>query len=253
MYSINKKLFIFAFMIFSIFSTSTPAHSSETYHPAYARLLAKYVVAGEKEGIKTSLIDYDRWAKDKNHPKALRALQQVNPQKLTGKEKLAFWINAYNLLTLDLIIKTKERESIRNQGELFRSVWKVHHWQINGVDYTLHQIEHDILRPLGEPRIHFAINCASLSCPDLLNRPYRAAKLEQQLKAQTQAFLLNTTKGLAMTSSEIQLSKIFDWFEKDFGGEKKLIQFIRSYIPTLNKKAKIEGYFDYNWNLNSSP
>lgn len=179
-------------------------------------------------------------------------LQRVNPDDLAGVEKKAFWINAYNILTIDLIIRTQEQESIKNLGSIFSNPWKSHDWTINGRKYTLDEIEHQILRPMGDPRIHMAINCASLSCPDLADTPYIASTLDNQLDIQTKLFLDNDTKGMNnLTGTQVKLSMIFKWFAKDFGGESGSIKLANKYIASpLSSESTIE-YFDYNWQLNS--
>ena len=225
----------------------TPAYS---YTQAYQGLLKEHVKQGSKQGINATLVDYVAWGKDPRHSQAMEQLQATNTAELAGDAAMAFWINAYNLLTIDLIIKTGETESIRNQGSVFRNVWKSHDWEIHGTSVSLHEIEHEILRSMNDARIHMAINCASLSCPDLLLEPYQAELLDQQLQQQTQKFVQNLSKGVQIDAekSEVTISKIFDWFEEDFGDG--VVAFIAPYhnqeIP-----AKIDGYIDYNWSLNS--
>lgn len=247
------KHIFFLTLVISIFGSVSAliVHAIEkpTYTTAYGVLLSKYVKNGEKEGIKASLVDYESWGKDISHRKALHLLKKVDPKTLTDKEKMAFWINAYNLLTIDLIVKTGETESIRNQGSLLKNVWKSHTWKIHGKQYTLDEIEHSILRPMGDPRIHVAINCASLSCPDLRAEPYDAAKLETQLDAQTNLFLADPSKGMLITDTGLKVSKIFKWFGRDFKQENGVESFIYHYVPEAHNK-KISGYFDYNWRLN---
>ena len=120
-------------------------------------------------------MDYQSWGRDVY----INLIDNISSQKLSELSKnFAYWINTYNLLTIDLIIKTAETQSIKNQGSLFKNVWKKHKWLINEKPITLHEIEHEILRKFGDPRIHFAINCASLSCPDLHNEPFVAKKIE---------------------------------------------------------------------------
>lgn len=245
-----KKTLALTIAIISMSGISAYAKPHNQYQKTYGALLTKHVIIGKRDRIKAALVDYNGWAKDKNHIKAMRKLQQTNPAILIGKEKMAFWINAYNLLTIDLIIKTGEKESIRNQGGIFLNVWKSHSWKISNKSYTLDQIEHEILRKMGEARIHFAINCASLSCPDLLKRPYKAEILDQQLQNQTRNFIHNPKKGVRITSSGIRISKIFGWFEDDFGGEKNIIKLIKSYRSATKNTTEIQGYLDYNWNLN---
>ena len=228
-----------------------PANAKPKYEYLipYGKLLSTYVEAGEKQGIRVFLVDYASWAKDPLHASAMQSLQQINPASLSGEEKMAFWINAYNLLTVDLIVKTGETQSIKNQGSLFRNVWKIHVWEIYGRTYTLDEIEHKILRPMGDPRIHVAINCASLSCPDLRGEPYMAAILNAQLEEQTRLFLVNQSKGVLVTDSGLILSRIFKWFADDFGGAAGVATFIHPYLPKT-RAMEIDGYLDYNWSLN---
>ena len=246
------KQFLLCLVVISSASLSLVANAAEAdaYLKPYGGLLNDYVTAGQKQGINVALVNYEAWGQDARHVEAMSALQAVNPNGLTGADKIAYWINAYNLLTIDLIVTTGETESIRNQGSLFKNVWKSHSWTINGTDYTLDQIEHAILRHVDEPRIHMAINCASLSCPDLLNQPYTPAQLEQQLQQQTQIFIEDPTKGVVIEGQAMEVSKIFKWFAEDFGGKSGTQTFIADYLPAA-QGLEIDTYLDYNWALNS--
>ena len=229
------------------FVFSTPAHS---YIDAYQGLLTDYVKDGSKEGIDATLVDYAAWGQDPRHSQAMKQLQATNTGDLAGDTAMAFWINAYNLLTIDLIIKTGETESIRNQGSIFRNVWKSHAWEINGTSLSLHEIEHEILRSMNDARIHMAINCASLSCPDLLLEPYAVERLDQQLQQQTRKFVENPSKGVQIDAErkKLVISKIFDWFEEDFSDG--VVDFI-SANHNQEVPAEVDGYIEYNWALNS--
>lgn len=217
----------------------------------YDSLLKKHIRIGVKDKIRTSLVDYESWGKDPDHKKAMSSLLQEASRLMVGDRKKAFWINAYNLLTIDLIIKTNEKKSIRNLGSFLKNPWKSHSWKIRGKEYNLDIIEHDILRKMGDPRIHTAINCASLSCPDLRNEPYSFLGIDNQLDEQAKAFLDNRTKGVYIThEGELRISRIFKWFEDDFSGSDGVKGFIKKYKPNLADK-KIERYLNYNWDLNS--
>ncbi len=217
----------------------------------YQKLLAQYVVKGKKNNIPANLINYDLWAKNPLHKKAMNKILKADTARLKGRQKMAFWINAYNLLTIDLIIKKAERETIKNLGSWWRSPWVIHRWNINGQSITLDHIEHKILRPMGDPRIHMAIVCASLSCPDLRREPYNAKKLNQQLDDQTRAFLNNKRKGVNASPDGINLSQIFKWFAQDFGTQKDIIRFVQKYKPDLPKQTSINSHLDYDWSLNN--
>lgn len=173
----------------------------------------------------------------------------MNPVQFSSRdEKMAFWINTYNFLTIDLIVRKNEHETIKNLGGLFSSPWTEHNWVLGGgKDYTLDDIEHKILRPMGDARIHFAINCASISCPDLRMEAYRAAKLDQQLDEQVALTLASKSKGLRIERDTLYVSRIFDWFRKDFeGGDIKA--WLGRYRE-INNGISI-NYMDYDWSLN---
>lgn len=226
--------------------------ADSAYLTQYNALLKSHVHAGEKQGIKGNLVDYKSWSADTNHAAAMQKLGAALPESLSGKEAMAFWINAYNLLTIDLIIQQNEQDSIKKIGGIIGNAWKDYHWTIGGKRYALDEIEHTILRKMGDPRIHMAINCASLSCPDLRTEAYIAEKLDAQLNEQVSIFLRNEGKGLHKTETGITISKIFDWFEEDFKAGGGVAQFIRSHDPSVAKDTHIDGYFDYNWKLNGN-
>jgi len=213
----------------------------------YDAMLKQYISQVEIKGYKLSGVDYQAWNNDQRHKVAMAEITQTDFTKLNERELMAYWINAYNLLTIDLIIKNNEKESIKNLGSLFSSPWKKHSWKIQGKEYTLDEIEHEILRPMGDPRIHMAIVCASLSCPDLLNEAYNGEKLDEQLRSSTLEFLENEGKGLKKAGNDLVISKIFSWFEKDFGGEGGVLKFIEQHTGI---KGVIDDYFDYDWSLN---
>jgi len=238
-------LILFCILIPFSFSQDESAFISD-----YSYLLKNNTRIQVKDNVRSRLVNYNKWGNDPKHEIVISYIRNKKIIDLSKKEKLAYWINTYNLLTIDLIIKTGETKSIKNQGSLFKNVWKKHKWLINEKPITLHEIEHEILRKFGDPRIHFAINCASLSCPDLYNEPFDAEKIDKQLDDVTHNFLKNNSKGLILKGGEYFFSKIFKWFSKDFGGKKNTRQFIANYMPEV-KKNKFSGYIEYNWNLNN--
>ena len=217
----------------------------------YDEMLHDYVKQGKRDGIQLQLIHYGAWEKDSKHPKALAILSKANLKNLSVIEKIAHWSNIYNFLTIDLIIKNKEKQSIKNLGNSLKSPWQSYHWEINNQSYSLDQIEHNILRKLGEPRIHIAIVCAAISCPDIRVEPYNPKMLEFQLKEQTAIFLKNTKKGMHWDDKlqTITISKIFEWFQDDFK-KTGLIPFLKKASGQKINTIKKKKYFDYNWNLN---
>ncbi len=160
-------------------------------------------------------------------------------------EQMAYWINAYNAFTIKLILDHYPVGSIMDihQGK----AWDVKWIKLGTQIYTLNNIENDILRPrFGDARIHFALNCAARSCPPLLNRAFTATELDQQLDRQAKNFINNPSYN-KISSGRLQVSKIFEWYAKDFGN---LISFLNRYSTTrINPGAQVT-YLEYDWALN---
>lgn len=161
------------------------------------------------------------------------------------KEKLAYYINVYNANTIKLIIDNYPTKSIKD----IKNPWSKNRIKIANEYFSLSNIEHDILRKMNEPRIHFAINCASASCPKLLNIAYTEDNIETLLEKATKDFISDSDKN-KISKENVQLSKIFDWYQKDFTKNGSLIDYINHYSKVkIDSDAKI-FYMDYDWNLN---
>lgn len=177
-----------------------------------------------------------------------------DPEKWTREEQLAFWINAYNAFTVKLIIDHYPLQSIKDITALnipkISSPWTMNFFEIGGKSFNLDKIEHEILRKeFDEPRIHFAVNCAAVSCPKLLNESYKADKLDEQLEKQASYFLNNSGKN-KLNKNKVSLSKIFSWYKADFTSKGTLIDFLNRYAKMkINANAEIE-YLEYDWGLN---
>ena len=176
----------------------------------------------------------------------IESLSKTMPSDLwTKDDKLAYWINAYNAMTIDLILRNYPIKSIKD----IKDPWNQRYWKLGNKWYNLNEIEHDILRKMNEPRIHFGIVCASFSCPKLQNEAFVASNLERQLTHATKEFL-NDSKRNEISENDINISKIFQWFSKDFKQNGDLIDFLNKYTNiTISAKAKT-NYKDYNWDLN---
>lgn len=184
-----------------------------------------------------------------NYKVLLSYIEQLDkniPNDSWSKEqKLSFWINAYNAMTIDLILRYYPINSIKD----IKDPWKQRHWQLGGKYYNLDEIEHDILRKMDEPRIHFAIVCASYSCPKLQNKAFTASNLEAQLTNAAKEFLSDPERNI-ISKDELELSKIFQWFAKDFKQNGSLIDFLNRYSEVeISKNAK-KRFKDYSWDLN---
>ncbi len=174
-------------------------------------------------------------------------LSNNTPTELWSKEeKLAYWINAYNAYTVKLIIDNYPIKSIKN----IKNPWGDKFIVINKKKYSLNDIEHKILRKLEEPRIHFAINCASFSCPLLSNMAYTSQTINERLDTQTKNFINDPNRNI-ITKTEISISKIFTWFKNDFKTEGKTVSdFINKYSKVKIDNQPKKGYKDYDWRLN---
>ena len=161
-------------------------------------------------------------------------------------ETLAYWINAYNIFTIKLIADNYPVKSIKD----IEQPWDQKFIPIGGQLLSLNQIEHDIIRKMNEPRIHFALVCAAVSCPKLYNKAFQASTLDGDLNMLTASFLANSTKN-SISENELEISKIFQWFTGDFKTkERSLIDFLNQYSSiNIAADAKIR-FKDYNWSLN---
>jgi hypothetical protein len=189
--------------------------------------------------------------------KYLKLLSDNPPNEKTWplNEQKAFWINAYNAFTVKLITKYYPIKSIKDIGSRIQipfvnTPWDVKFISIGRETMDLNAIEHgQIRKKLNDPRIHFAIVCASKSCPTLLNEAYDPARLDQQLDNQAKVFLKDPFRN-KVAANDSQLSKLFEWYKTDFAKEESLIDFLNKYTPVkINANAKIV-YLDYDWGLN---
>ncbi len=221
-------------------------------------LLKKYVAPKTLEGIPVLAVNYQGLGKDPRYTALIADLENAPVSALKSQEEqLVFWINAYNIMAVKMVLDHYPVKSVKDAGGLVYSVWKLQVGTVGGKERTLHEIEHDILRLMGEPRIHVAIVCASLSCPDLRPEAYTVERLHEQLNDQMKGFLANEQKGLQVDESKqrLYLSPIFKWFADDFEEKGGVRPFLARYAPEqfadfLNNTGFRVSYLDYNWNLN---
>ena len=157
----------------------------------------------------------------------------------------AFWINVYNLHTMLLVCRYYPVKSIRDIAD--GKPWDLQWIKMNGKTYSLNDIEHNLLRKkFKDPLIHFAINCASISCPALSNRAYEAENLARQLQTRARIFVRDKNKN-RISADSLHLSAIFDWYREDFGG---LTDFISRFADLKIKNAATINFMEYSWALN---
>jgi hypothetical protein len=203
-------------------------------------------------------VDYYAFKSDPKFDECLAAFQDQHPDASWKKsEKMSFWINVYNAFTVKLIVDNYPLESIKDLNPMIsiptvNTIWAKDWFQIGGEDFSLDRVEHKILRKdFEEPRIHFAVNCASYSCPVLRPEAFTAAKVDKQLEEQAINFI-NDPKRNQITKDRIDVSKIFSWFGSDFNNGQTLIQFLNKYSKVkIDEDAQVK-FMDYGWSLNDA-
>ncbi|WP_426058698.1 DUF547 domain-containing protein [Hymenobacter sp. B1770] len=220
-------------------------------HSAYDRLLKKHV--NEK-----GLVSYKGFKADsKEFDQYLDLLSKNPPAKSWSKnEQMAYWINAYNAYTIRLILNHYPVQSIKDIGSKIKipfvtTPWASKFFSIGGEKMSLDNIEHGTLRKkYNDPRIHFALVCASISCPRLRNEAFTADKLDRQLDDQGRDFLNDPSKN-KLGKDAVLLSKYFDWYKGDWSNNgQSVASWVNKYASTkMSPSAKVE-YLDYNWKLN---
>lgn len=214
----------------------------EGEHTKWDVLLKKHVDA-------SGLVDYKGFLKDVAALNSyLNDLSGMPPaESASREEKLAYYINLYNAATVKLILDHYPIESIKD----IKSPWDTKWIPLDGKLLSLGEIEHDILRKMDEPRIHFAINCASYSCPALLNFAFEPATLNTQLEQATIGFIRDTTRN-KIAKGSLELSQIFQWYKRDFTGHGSLREYIDGYSDIdIDSNARI-SYLKYDWSLNEA-
>jgi len=239
---------------------------SKTQEDAYTALLKKHVD-------QNSYIHYQAWKDSGEDISALKtvlsAMARAYTEAMSLSAQKSFYINAYNAMTIDLVLSHFDetlggggspypsQRSIRNIGNHDARVWDVYKWKIGGQARSLNDVEHKILRLMGDARIHFAIVCASKGCPPILNRAFTADNLDQTLDQLADAFV-NSGRSTKFNSekNEIRTSRILDWFSEDFKKHFGSVNsFFAAYVTVL-PADQVQGmrirFEPYDWTLNES-
>ena len=247
------KIFVltFALLIGSLTLVKQSLSQIIVDHSIYSILLEKYVKQGQVDyrGFKSEEAKLDQY---------LKVLEKTDSDNLSRNEQFAFYVNAYNAWTVKLILSGYPGiKSIKNLGSILKSPWKKKICRIDGDVLTLDDIEHNILRPrFKDPRVHFAINCAALSCPPLISEPYRGDTLDRQLDHSVRSFINNPQRNY-LEDNTLYISKIFKWFSEDFHDD--VVGFFLKYaqgdlkkqLEAKRSKIKIK-YLNYDWSLNAN-
>lgn len=220
-------------------------------HADFDTLLKKYVLGS---GVK-----YREWSTNAEDKAALQAylkrLSEAKPDAWSESEQKAFWINAYNALTLESVLERYPLKSVNYDAlrdEKAKQFWEKP-FSVGGGQNSLNQIENTILRPkFKDARIHFAINCASVGCPNLQPSAFTASDLDIRLDSATKEYLNDATKGVKWdkTKGILAVSQIFQWYKEDFGPD--TTAFIKRFRPDITETKNGLGYFIYDWALNEA-
>jgi hypothetical protein len=250
------KIISHSVMLMWILLWMIPGVSASTFdHSKFDQILKEYV---DNNG----LVDYNSIGQDKRFTEYIQALQRARVGEFSRDGQLAFWINAYNAITIDKVIKKKPKKSVRET--FFPGVWTSTKFFtsrehiVAGKRLSQDDIEHEILRKqFKDPRIHFAIICASMGCPPLPRIAYTEENVQDRLEEETRKYL-NSSRGTRIDRAEntLHVSKLFDWFATDFIQKSgSTLAFMRPYLNEgtlsyLERDPKI-SYLDYNWALNA--
>ncbi|WP_440957193.1 DUF547 domain-containing protein [Oceanicaulis sp. LC35] len=238
--------------------TAPLAAARSDLHQPWDEILGAYLVESE-DGI--NRFDYDRLRGNADDREALNAyiaaLEAVPVSTLDRDDAFALWANLYNAVTVRLIVDEAPETSIRQIRPRPWSIgpWGVERVVVEGQALSLDDIEHGIMRErFDAPLVHYAVNCASIGCPNLKRDAWRAETLQADLEAGARAYI-NHPRGVRVTERGLELSRIYDWFKEDFGGtDAGVIAHILTYAePELaaqvNQNPTIRSY-DYDWSLN---
>ncbi|MEW6682885.1 MAG: DUF547 domain-containing protein [Nitrospirota bacterium] len=243
-----------------LWDTSQPESTTRVDHAAWDRFLGSYVVADHPSGI--NRVRYaDVTAADRKALKTyLAQLQAIKVRGLNRAEQKAYWINLYNALTVDVMLDHYPVASIMevniSPGLLSRGPWGKKLVTVEGQELALDDIEHRILRPIWkDPRAHYAVNCASLGCPNLQPKAFTADNTDALLDQAARAYV-NHPRGVTVKDGKVMVSSIYIWFQSDFGGDDAgLLTHLRRYADEglrrqLDGATRISDH-SYDWKLNS--
>ena len=224
-----------------------PAKADATRHQALNTVVAEHVDAG--------WVDYPAIASDQRFTDYLKTIEALDAQTLADpNERLSFWINAYNALAIKGILDGNSPSSFFGRIAYFGGAT----YSVGGKTLNLYDLEHDMIIPAGEPRSHFAINCASKSCPALRSNAYVGDTLNQDLDHAAREFVNNTALNRFERAAKVAyLSKIFDWYSDEFGkDEQGVLTYIAGFVADDGLAVQLRAgdwrieYLDYDWSLN---
>lgn len=253
------KLFVPKARLWPHWVQHDPASNLTIDHSAWGSFLSANIKTSD-DGV--NRVDYGNVpAADRARLKAyIESMQAIRVSGYSREEQFAFWINLYNALTVDIVLDHYPVDSIRDiklsAGWFSKGPWSKKLLQIDGKEVSLNDIEHRILRPMWQdPRIHYAVNCASIGCPNLITEPFTAKNSDRLLQAGAHDYI-NHPRGVRIENNRLHVSSIYVWFESDFGGEAGVIDHLQRYAePKLAADLQnFEKIADnsYDWSLNDA-
>ena len=255
-----ERLFAPSANLWPRWEKNAPNSRESINHSLWDNLLSRHV---RKSNRGVNLVDYRGFSAADRTMLAdyIAILTGVSISQFNRDQQLAYWINLYNALTVQVVLDHYPVDSIRDinisPGLFTIGPWDKTLISIEGEDLTLNDIEHRILRPIWrDPRIHYAVNCASIGCPDLRDRAYPGTGIDTLLDQAATAYV-NDPRGVSFLDGKISVSKIYDWFIEDFGGtEETVLRHLKHYAaPELVARLEAIGkLFDehYDWSINAA-
>lgn len=247
--------------LWSVWQSSNEENRQTIDHGVWQTVLDRYLepVQTEKASPPVTLFKYQAVSdQDKKRLKVyLHTLTGLDPRQYARDEQMAYWINLYNALTVNLVLEHYPVDSIRDikSGWFSFGPWDKKLVTIQGEELTLNDIEHRILRPIWEDkRIHYAVNCASLGCPNLSAEAFTGENLESLLEQAAHDFI-NHPRGVRIEGDELILSSIYDWYQVDFGGsldgvKTHLLQYAEPELKNRLTGHRHSVNYHYDWSLN---
>ncbi|MCB1667952.1 MAG: DUF547 domain-containing protein [Pseudomonadales bacterium] len=267
-----KKIFGLSYVLILLFSAQIQAapkseywafwdHSDEQSHKQinhsdWNDILKRYLVTNDPSGINRFRYGEVSNADSKKLDRYIKKLSKTDPRQYNRREQKAYWLNLYNALTVQLVVKHYPIDSITEIGGLLsRGPWDKTLVKVEGKELSLNDIEHRILRPIWKDhKIHFGLNCASVSCPNLQPVAFSGANVRSLLKSAGKEYI-NHPRGVHLKKGEMKVSSLFNWYSKDFAKDKKAMMKMFAhyaddrlalYLLGFNGKIK----YDYDWSLN---
>jgi len=243
--------------VIGFWKPSNESNTASIDHSDWQYILTKYI--NDQHPSKVNRFDYKgvNKADRKRLQKYLADMQKLDPRKFSKAEQFAYWVNLYNALTVEVILDNYPTPSITKLGEGLFSFgpWDDEVARIQGQDLTLNNIEHGILRPIWQDnRIHYAVNCASIGCPNLSKEVFTAANTEAQLEKAAKDYI-NHPRGVRFDGNQLIVSSIFNWYKVDFGDSDNTLLLHLSKYANPELKAQLTRYNGsiedfYDWDLN---